>query len=262
MLATGDWGVASQHKEVCLTGFVWGTFLRVEVKNKSLHTSFDDRANAIEEIKDLIFLNGNGSERVVKYIHSECEKIRAGFISIENSNIILKPTFDLSDEDWRKYYSKLKKNDREFYTAYGQAQRIFNDFYIEIIELCGLEKIPLQQIKPIRTTAAPLINNDKAEQTTIGKTKPPKEKIAAPIIALFCFLINETMIVKFDNGSVETYCRKVCDKFDLPYTDRVRQVFRESETKGNIGKLKELILSKIDDNSHKILTDYFAKNNK
>ena len=101
---------------------------------------------------------------------------------------------------------------------------------------------------------------DALQQT---KTKPTKEKIAAPIIGLFCMLINETKIIeRLDYESVATYCKKVCDHFDLTYTVRVRQNFNGSETKRNIEKVKKLILPNIDKEPNKILIEYFAKNNK
>jgi hypothetical protein len=46
------------------------------------------------------------------------------------------------------------------------------------------------------------------------------------------------------NESKAKYCEKVCEKFDLPFSDRVRQNFPDT-TKSNIAKVKSLILPKL-----------------
>jgi len=90
-----------------------------------------------------------------------------------------------------------------------------------------------------------------------------KVKIPAPIIALFCELISKTKIIeKLGYEGVETYCSRVCKKFKLPYTDRVRQNFGGSSNRKNKDKVIQLILPKIDYNTSKILTEYLAQNNK
>jgi len=90
-----------------------------------------------------------------------------------------------------------------------------------------------------------------------------KEKIPATIIALFCVLINEAKIIeRLAYDSVETYCTKVCNKYKLSYTDRVRQAFNGSKTIRNIEKLKKLILPNIDSDTCKILTEYIGNKNK
>ena len=53
-----------------------------------------------------------------------------------------------------------------------------------------------------------------------------KRKIAAPVIALFCYLTNESKLnSKGETESVKNYCKKVCNEFNLTYSDRVRQKF-------------------------------------
>jgi len=113
--------------------------------------------NYNSEIKDLIFQNGKGSERVVNYIHSECEKIRKGFAAIESSNNILKPTFDLSDEDLQKYFDSLKSNDKEFYRAYQMATATFYNFNKSIVDISVSEET--QQNETIKTPELETIVN-------------------------------------------------------------------------------------------------------
>ena len=87
-----------------------------------------------------------------------------------------------------------------------------------------------------------------------------KTELKAPVIALFCSIINETKIInKGEAENVENYCKKVCKKFNLTYSDRVRQGFLTSENNANIQKIKELILSKIDKPTSKLILEHLSK---
>ena len=180
----------SPYSSETIVGYVYNHLLNIEIKNKTIHNIFVDKDFVFQEIKDLIFLNGNGSERVVKYIHSECEKIRTGFVSIENSNIILQPTFALSNVELQIYYDSLNNSDKELYTAYAQAQKIFYDFYNEIYKLCGLEKIPSQKIITI-----------------------PPPKITPRQLAFYIyFQIESKLIEPFKQGEQTKQMQKICEK--------------------------------------------------
>ena len=103
-------------------------------------------------------------------------------------------------------------------------------------------------------------NNTKPQQAP--EPKQLKEKIPAPIIALFCWLISETKIEENNFGSIESFCQKVCHRFNLPYTDRVRQNFNGSDNRQNREKVKKQILPIIDNDTSKILTEYLANKHK
>jgi ribosomal protein S21 len=58
------------------------------------------------------------------------------------------------------------------------------------------------------------------------------EKIKAPVLALFCSLINEIGIdKKEETESALKYCKRICEKFGFPFTDRVRQNYYGNKTK-------------------------------
>ena len=72
-------------------------------------------------------------------------------------------------------------------------------------------------------------------------------------MGLFCSLINKIGIDKKDETeSATVYCERICDKFKLPYTDRVRQNYNVNETKKLMQELTEKVLPLID-NETKIL---------
>ena len=89
------------------------------------------------------------------------------------------------------------------------------------------------------------------------KALPPQQtktdKLKAPVLGLFCSLINKIGIdKKNETESATVYCERICDKFKLPYTDRVRQNYNVNETKKLMQELTEKVLPLID-NETKIL---------
>lgn len=76
------------------------------------------------------------------------------------------------------------------------------------------------------------------------ETKTP----TAPAIALFCNLINEAEIIKKESDEIpEIYCKRICEKYNLKYTDRVRQNFNGNKSKRHYKGLTEIILPCIDE---------------
>lgn len=80
-----------------------------------------------------------------------------------------------------------------------------------------------------------------------AETKTKQKTPTAPARALFCNLINETEIIKKgSNETPEKYCKRICAKYNLKYTDRVRQNFNGNKSKKHYIELTELILPCID----------------
>ena len=79
-------------------------------------------------------------------------------------------------------------------------------------------------------------------------------------MGFFCNLINKIGIDKQDEiESATVYCKRICDKFKLPYTDRVRQNYNVNENKKLIQELTEKVLPLID-NETKILIEKYLDN--
>jgi hypothetical protein len=89
------------------------------------------------------------------------------------------------------------------------------------------------------------------------QTETKTDKLKAPVLGLFCKLINENGIdEKDDSESATVYCKRICDKFKLPYTDRVRQNYKVKETKKLIQELNEKVLPLIDDETKNLIGKY------
>jgi len=103
---------------------------------------------------------------------------------------------------------------------------------------------------------APLLKSKK-----VDKEKQRNIEISAPTIALFCYLVNESGAVgKNENESVLQYCKRICNQFNLKFTDRVRQGFLNSASKKNLEKVKSLILAKIDSTNRELVMKYIDNN--
>jgi hypothetical protein len=84
-------------------------------------------------------------------------------------------------------------------------------------------------------------------------------KIKAPVLGLFCNLINVSGIDKREETeSAPVYCQRICNKYELPYTDRVRQNYNVKETKKLIQELTKLVLPLIDEETKLKVEKYLA----
>ena len=97
----------------------------------------------------------------------------------------------------------------------------------------------------------------------IIKALPPQQtgtktdKLKAPVLGLFCSLINKIGIDKKDETeSATVYCERICGKFKLPYTERVRQNYNVKETKKLIQELTEKVLPLIDNETKNSVEKY------
>lgn len=90
-----------------------------------------------------------------------------------------------------------------------------------------------------------------------AKSSNAKSKIQAPVIALFCLIINDAGIIcKEPTENITSFCTKVCNKYNFFYSDRVRQTYSSGKTKGNIQKLKDQILPRIDEETRQKINYY------
>lgn len=83
-----------------------------------------------------------------------------------------------------------------------------------------------------------------------AKEKKNRNPINAPVKALFCGLVNNAEVIKRGGSeSVEDYCIKVCERYDIKYTKNTRKTFSDNvRIRSNnryLEVIKELILPKI-----------------
>jgi hypothetical protein len=75
-----------------------------------------------------------------------------------------------------------------------------------------------------------------------GSAHEEDESAKAPTIAQFCRIVNAIdIIAKPSDMIIETYCRMVCNTFNLPYTDNVRKNFSQRDS----DKLKKKVSDQI-----------------
>ncbi|MFT4153700.1 hypothetical protein [Parafilimonas sp.] len=82
----------------------------------------------------------------------------------------------------------------------------------------------------------------KVEAEKLKQPTKAANKINAPVIATFCYLLNEIGTMPKGNKSIADYCQEVCKEYNLPYTDKVRQNYNSNPTKKNTEKVVRLIL--------------------
>jgi hypothetical protein len=91
----------------------------------------------------------------------------------------------------------------------------------------------------------------------VKSQKTLAETIKSPVLGFFCGLINVIEIDKMgETESAAVYCQRICNKFKLPYTDRVRQNYNVNETKKLIHQLTEKVLPLIDNNTKILVQQY------
>lgn len=97
-----------------------------------------------------------------------------------------------------------------------------------------------------------------SEALSSEKIKPASSsKINSPIIALFCYLLNDSGIAPRQNSeSVTIYCKRLCKQFKFTYSDKVRQAFSNSSSNKNLHKVKSLILPALEPEIAKKLSEH------
>lgn len=120
------------------------------------------------------------------------------------------------------------------------------DFGIDINEPCVLTFI-WNMSSDIEARSVESQQAKKLPQQPESKAEQEKVKIKAPVLALFCSLINEIGIDKQEETeSATNYCKRICEKYNLPYTDRVRQNYYGKKSKENQRELARIVLPLLD----------------
>lgn len=95
------------------------------------------------------------------------------------------------------------------------------------------------------------------KETGFAPQRTKTDKLKAPVLGLFCSLINKIGIDKKDETeSATVYCERICRKFKLPYTDRVRQNYNVNETKRLVQELTQKVLPLIDNETKNSVEKY------
>jgi len=106
-----------------------------------------------------------------------------------------------------------------------------------------------------------IINETFNAITPLLDALPPQQaetkKFTAPVLGLFCGLINKIGIDKKEESeSAAIYCKRICVKYKLHYTERVRQNYNVNENKKLIQDLTEKVLPLIDTETKSLIQKY------
>ena len=212
-----------------------------------------------EEIKKLKIVQG----------WFDATKEKEYFFSIQHYIDYLKDNFkrdiDFKDETYKKngIAVKLLGLTEDDKTVFFYIKRVLTEYNITAIE--GREILLEMQgtfDNELRKKRLPEVVKFLEDLKALPpqQTKTKTDKLKAPELGLFCSLINKIGIdKKEERESAAVYCERICNKFKLPYTDRVRQNYNVNETKRLIRKLTENVLPLID-NETKILVEKYLDN--
>ena len=100
-------------------------------------------------------------------------------------------------------------------------------------------------------------NESIIKASPLQENETKTNKLKAPVLGLLCGLINKIGIDKREETeSANIYCERICVKYKLPYTDRVRQNYNVNETKKLIQELTEKVLPLIDTETKNLIQKY------
>jgi hypothetical protein len=187
---------------------------------------FDDFLNRYKQEALLIDLK---KEQLLAYEILERQKIKLSRVKFESEidNVLkfCKDAIEQTEEMLitaflNEHYKYTYKSGKPFFLSQMKA-------YLEYLSLFDAASVLKKQIK-------------KRNELT-------EDIIDAPVLALFCNLLSITGIDPKDEAeSVETFCKRICEKYDFIYRDRVRQNFNGSNTKDKRKKLIKNILPSVD----------------
>jgi|ERR1035437_1540011 hypothetical protein len=195
----------------------------------------------------------NKNYELYKLINTELQNIPCHFENIDEAKILLRTVFnEVPDREqiYQNIYTKVLIDAPEYYGIF----RFINNMYFKKKDYSLLIKC-VYSISIIRFIAF-------AEHGNPVKTK---SKLTAPVIAAFCYLLNESKLRLKENDKVETYCTRICEEFNLPYSDNVRKNYKvdtDYNFKRNKKKVIKLILPLIDEEVSKSISAYLDSKEK
>jgi hypothetical protein len=142
----------------------------------------------------------------------------------------------------------------DFYYTYQRIGSEFIDFILDadkdIDYYKQYFKKVLQLIEEIEYNPIAIVASDDEHKETETKTV----KLTAPVLGWFCYLINKIEIDRREETeSAKVYCERICIKYKLPYSDRVRQNYNVNRTTKLLKELTEKVFPLIDDVTKKII---------
>jgi hypothetical protein len=152
----------------------------------------------------------------------------------------------------QKQLAKLKTNDEKILFLKTEKANYLQNLPPRTLEVSGSVHANFAPGAELLFDRYIQIEIDKLEGLKQIKSNLKKSgDLKAPAIRLFCSLIHQsTEFIKGSDEDAASYCKRVCKKFNLHYTDNVRKYFNAEagikKTDKQLKKVKELILPMID----------------
>lgn len=230
-----------------LTDYFFREFKKVEKEYFSPKEFFESGCLGIidifkADIKDRLYKDknmlydmiGHAKDGTIKYQDLTLDQMKnPKLVQEQKEKCLVKWNDRLLELSENSYYAQINRITKNRYTGLLSWERIQ---YIEYSILAAFEKV--------------LLENQK-------ENIPIMVKINAPVLGFFCGLIDKISIDKRDETENATvYCERICKKFKLNYTDRVRQNFNVNETTKLKKALTEKIFPLIDNETKSLIQKY------
>ena len=110
------------------------------------------------------------------------------------------------------------------------------------------DKLPdyFNWLKNAQESLREIINHEDLIYSIKKKSDNRKKNLSAPAIGVFAYLLNENKIfLRGESESIDKYCKRVCDKFKLPFTGRIRQHYTGRPTTKHCNEISKEILPRL-----------------
>lgn len=236
-------GFEAPTKDVVVTSFQPVTVYRNEKTGKYIYCQYYWPMLCTAD--ELSFINKDGA-RVIKVDYLQTHQTRLAE-SEQDFGIMYQREFkqrELPDEPavTNVFCEQLISHVKDLQTKHKKRSSFEKDRDINVLALADKFIHYLKELMDKSQTAV----SEGTEST-----------IKAPVIALFCWIINDAGVrIKEETEGIEAFCKRICSEYDLRYSDRVRQCYNGSNTKRNIEKIQTEILPKIEKDCREKLDIY------
>jgi AcrR family transcriptional regulator len=208
---------------------------------------FTDRFNVFNPITKACLLFNNAKDINIECFENETDfwvfypkslwpiHTDLSYIVICEQELLCLIDFDI-DEFENNDFWEFEFDEYQHYYEFSKPIQSLFDLCELLVQLCRFDGF-----------SETLVSTELNKASINNKTVKAFATVAAPVIALFCQLVNEAkIIVRGNDESNERYCMRVCDAYKLKYTDRVRQGYGGNKSRKHYEKVKSDILTQVD----------------
>ena len=186
-----------------------------------------------KKYNDILFIGSLSNYTSKNYEHLSNKGVKRKLEKFENYVINSKELFDL---------------------LFSEIQLCCIKYKIDFFRICNELNFSTEYFDSGITLAHESIRR---ENLSSHQEEKKSNKITASALGFFCGIIHKIGIdKKEETESATVYCKRICVKYKLPYTDRVRQNINVNETKKIVKELAEKVLPQIDSKTKGLIRNY------